>query len=105
MYKISDRCTPESVVLKENLISCNKTEIFRTYLIQYYIEADWQKFAQRYAYIDFILYSIFLALIMAQFWQIDTKEAQTETRPQILVTWIPISALVLLIIQILKVLL
>ena len=81
MYKISDRCTPESIVLKENLISCNKPEMFRTYLIQYYIEADWQKFAQKYAFIDFILNCIFLVLIMAQFWQIEQREVYTEQRP------------------------
>ena len=42
---------------------------------------------------------------MAQFWQIDPREAYAQNRPQILVTWIPISALVLLIVQILKVIL
>ena len=105
MYKISDRCTPESVLLKENIISCNKTGLFKTNLIKYYIEADWQKFAQKYAYIDLILYCIFLALIMAQFWQIEPYEVYSAKKSKILITWIPISACVILVAQILKVIL
>ena len=39
---------------------------------------------------------------MAQFWQIDSEEAYMDKRPEILVTLIPYSALVLLTILVLK---
>ena len=32
-FKIADRTTPESVYLKESIISCNKPDVYRTYLV------------------------------------------------------------------------
>ena len=42
---------------------------------------------------------------MAQFWQIDSEEASMDKRPEILVNVIPYSALVLLVILVLKLIL
>ena len=68
-FKIPDKFTPESPELKKSIIDCNKKDVFRTTLIQSYIEEDWQNFAQKYAYIEFGLQFSFVILMMVQFWQ------------------------------------
>ena len=45
IFKIPDRFTKESVLLKKAILSCEKKDVFRTELMKTYIEIDWQKFA------------------------------------------------------------
>ena len=44
-FKIPDRNTEEDIILKMNIVGCNKKNVFRTKLIQSYINEDWQNFA------------------------------------------------------------
>ena len=45
IFKIPDRFTKESVLLKKAILLCEKKDVFRTEMIKNFIEADWQKFA------------------------------------------------------------
>ena len=60
-----DRYTPKSLELKKEIIDCNKKDVFRTGLIQTYINEDWENFAQKFAYADFGFYLSFAVLVMA----------------------------------------
>ena len=44
-FKIPDRFTPKSIVLKKNTVDCTRKDVFRTSLIQGYINEDWKNFA------------------------------------------------------------
>ena len=63
-FLIPDRCTPENIKLKEALAGSSRKEVFRTSLIQGYIDEDWENFAQKYAYVEFALYLAFVTLFM-----------------------------------------
>jgi len=64
-FQIPDRFSPKSIKLKQKIVTCNKKDVFRTSLIQGYINEDWQSFAKWFAYAEFALYLIFVALVMA----------------------------------------
>ena len=63
-FKIPDRFTDEDIMLKESIFGCNRKNVFRTTLIQSYINEDWQNFAQWFAYGEFVLYLSFVSLVM-----------------------------------------
>ena len=44
-FMLPDRFTEENLELKKEILDCNKKEIFRTGLIQSYINEDWIHFA------------------------------------------------------------
>ena len=67
-FKFPDILSPENLELKGAIIKCNKKAVFRTDLIQSYINEDWENFAQKYAYADFFFYLSFVILIIIQFW-------------------------------------
>ena len=63
-FLIPDRCTPKNIKLKKALVDSTRKEVFRTSLIQGYIDEDWENFAQKYAYIEFTIYLAFVTLFM-----------------------------------------
>ena len=73
-FEIPDRCTPDNIRLKKALAVSTRKEIFRTSLVQGYIDEDWQNFAQKYAYIEFTIYLTFVTLFMLQFWQTSSDD-------------------------------
>ena len=44
-YKFPDNFTEEGILLKKVIVECNRKDVFRTDLIQCYINADWDCFA------------------------------------------------------------
>ena len=101
-YMFPDRYSEESLELKEAIVKCNRKDVFRTTLIQSYINEDWQNFAQRYARIELVLYLCFVGLIMLQFWQTSLDEAVNSSKPSFLSAMIPILSVTLLVVNILK---
>ena len=63
-FKFPDLFTKESLELKKAIVNCTLKDVFRTELIQSYIDADWQNFAWKYAYTEFGFYLIFVATTM-----------------------------------------
>ena len=44
-FRIPDRFTRKSLVVKKVSVDCNRKDVFRTSLMQGYINEDWQNFA------------------------------------------------------------
>ena len=84
------------------MVNCTKKDLFRTDLIQSYIDSDWQSFAQKYAYIEFAVQLAFVSLMMIQFWQFNEDEATLENESQLFRKTVPILTAILLVVNILK---
>ena len=101
-YMFPRKLTEESIELKQAIIDCTRKEVFRTSLIQSYINEDWQNFAQKYAYIEFGFYFSFVTLVMIQFWQASIDEAYMGPVFPFLTAFTPTLTAMILIINLLK---
>ena len=63
-FKLPDLFTKESLELKKAIVNRTKKDVFRTSLIQSYIAEDWENFASKYAWAEFIFQLSFVVLIM-----------------------------------------
>lgn len=102
IFKFPNRDTKESLDLKERIMKCNRKDVFRTSLIQHYINEDWNGFASKYARIELILYLCFVGLTMLQFWQTTSDDAVFSSRPAFSKVLIPSLSVTLLVFFIFK---
>ena len=74
-YKFPPKFSDRSVDLKDEISECTRKDVFRTILLQGYINEGWENFAKKFAVIEFVLYLSFAILITVQFWQKNLEEA------------------------------
>ena len=101
-YMFPDLFSPESLELKEATVDCTRKEVFRTNLIQSYIDEDWQSFAKKCAHAEFVFQLFFVILVMIQFWQVSLETAIASNDSLIRSVLVPFLTIIFLVINILK---